>query len=492
MDGQASPAVEEANRRLYEMRERLAAGRAGVDDASHSDERSTPPMVTGNPASTGEPPPNWPLRNAQMELLRNRAATGGGAYGERARMDWPRPPATANAVTAVEAAGCRVPGAPPSSPTSITVHPTMLHAILRRELAGPARVWLLLRVIDARGSGRLAVEDARRELTAAGAALWLCGWRRLRQLLAEGEGVFWTRDERGRLWLRGAHRVAGELGCGRLQGYPVELPLAVLLGGIQGVRAAFYAAFHAGRAAKPISRATLAALSGVPERTQLAYDRAARVARARNVAVGERYSAATAQERAWGHGRAAFHFIDSDGKQGRPGGEYVAWHLPNSYCAGYRRRGRGSRKRLNRKIADLVTKGIPGNDERAVERVFFGDGARAARAYNRNPARDAYWRREGDTRSGDGLWGVIAAAPAGMWAGRVRSGVAAVAGEGERGVAVGTGRGNAVVAVAGELSTVARSGVAVPGVTLPGGMNPAAVSQNRLKPVGGGGKGCTR
>ena len=37
MDGQLSPAAEEANRRLYAMRAALAARRAGSDLSSHSD-----------------------------------------------------------------------------------------------------------------------------------------------------------------------------------------------------------------------------------------------------------------------------------------------------------------------------------------------------------------------------------------------------------------------------------------------------------------------
>ena len=131
------------------------------------------------------------------------------------------------------------------------------------------------------------------------------------------------------------------------------------------------------------------------------------VQRTRNIAIGERHTAENAQERAWRHGRAAFHFIDTEGRQGRAGREYVAWHLPNSYRADYQRRSRGSRKRLNRKLADLVKKGIPGNDERAVEKLFFPNGALAARRYNRSPEQDAYWHQEERTRTGGKLWRVV-------------------------------------------------------------------------------------
>lgn len=126
----------------------------------------------------------------------------------------------------------------------------------------------------------------------------------------------------------------------------------------------------------------------------------------RNFAVGERYSAERFQERTWQRGRAVFQFIDTEGRQGRPGGQYVAWHLPNSYRANYQRRSRGSRKRLNRQLADLVQKGIPGNDGVAVERVFFANGGLAARQYNRDPQRDVYWRPETANRGGS-PWHVI-------------------------------------------------------------------------------------
>ena len=52
-------------------------------------------------------------------------------------------------------------------------------------------------------------------------------------------------------------------------------------------------------------------------------------------------------------------------------------------------------------------KGITGNDERVVEKVFFSNGAVAAKQYNRDPHKDAYWRQGRPTGAGDGLWHVM-------------------------------------------------------------------------------------
>ena len=344
-------------------------------------------------------PCNWELRNARLALQQLRLQHGI-AITDKAKItrtnDWRIDQGEPYVDQMVKA------------PATVTIHSSIALAILRQHAEAPARVYFLLRVIDKGGRGWLSVENIRRELTRNDSPLRICGWRRLRQLLREGEGVFWQRDDNDRLWLKGAHRIAYTLDSGRLQGFPVELPISALLGGIQAVRAAFYATFHGGRDSKPISRETLESLSGIPGRTQLEYDRVARVERRRNIAIGERHTNENAQERAWRHGRAAFHFIDTEGRQGRAGREYVAWHLPNSYQTAYQRRSRGSRKRLNRKLADLVKKGIPGNDGRAIEKLFFPNGALAARQYNRDPERDAYWRQENPTRARGGLWHVIA------------------------------------------------------------------------------------
>ncbi len=81
---------------------------------------------------------------------------------------------------------------------------------------------------------------------------------------------------------------------------------------------------------------------------------------------------------------------------------------------------RGRQRRLNRELADLRKQRggddavITGNGRSKVEggvqhtypRRYYGDGAEAGTAYNRNPWLDTYWRA-GQGRSGPRLWHVL-------------------------------------------------------------------------------------
>lgn len=382
-----SPELVEAQQKLLQLRAQL-----GITPLSGG----ASPLAAA-PQETGT---SWTLRNAQVALQQRRLQLGIAKPAVvQTPTNWPEtePAASTSLETTIQ------------SSATVTVHPTIAMAILRQHLEAPARVYFLLRAIDSVGRGWLPLEQVREQLTQKESPLRICGWRRLRQLLKEGEGIFWHRDDQDRLWIKGAHRIAYTLNSGRLQGFPVALPTQALLGGIQGVRAAFYGCFHGGRESKPISRDTLRSVTGLAERTQRAYDRVAKIKRQPNIAIGEGHSQEKAQERAWSKGRAVFHFIDTKGLHGRVGREYVAWHLPNSYQTAYQRRSRGSRKRLNRKLNDLVKKGIPGNTEAAVERVFFSTGALAVRQYNRDPHQDAYWQPDHPERNTASFWHVIAA-----------------------------------------------------------------------------------
>ncbi|UCG24426.1 MAG: hypothetical protein JSW55_20285, partial [Chloroflexota bacterium] len=220
--------------------------------------------------------------------------------------------------------------------------------------------------------------------------------------------LFWIRDNR-RLWLRSPLKVAAALGVDRLSGRPVALPVSTLLQSIGLVRAHFYASFHSGRTPKkskstraaPIARSTLQALCQTSRSTQRQYEKKAGVRKQRNFAVGKRLTVADFQNQAWDRGRAALHFKDHTGRVGREGTEYTAWQLPNSYVGPHETSSRGRQKRMNRKLADLLVKGMTGNDKQADHtepagaagrRRFFDNGVTAAASYNRCPDQDVYWR----------------------------------------------------------------------------------------------------
>lgn len=183
----------------------------------------------------------------------------------------------------------------------------------------------------------------------------------------------------------------------------------------------------------PVSRDTLAALSGVCARSQAAYERRAGVAARPNYALGERVAASAPagpaeQERAWQLGRALFRLRDHRGLHGRPGATYLAWRLPNAYGAarGHQPRPKGQQKRINRQLADLFMKGMTGNGAATIERRFFGNAkeitnyelrmtneeqqARSSRAA-RPATTTRHWplaaAPDGSGRGGCAVWGTL-------------------------------------------------------------------------------------
>ena len=280
---------------------------------------------------------------------------------------------------------------------AVKLHPSLALGMLRAGQAAAGRLWLLLRYLDAQGRGWVDLEAARQQLTQKGAPLRICGRRQLRHLLTQGEMVFWAR--RGpRIWLRSTAKAAAALGVSRLSCRPVAVPLDTLTQGMGAVRAHFYASFHSGRRqAMPIARATLARLSSVRPRTQRSYEKRAAVQRQANYTIGPRQTSPFAEEDAWQHGTASFHFIDHQGRQGRVGTAYLAWQLPNSYYGPHAPQPRGRQKRINQELAVLFNEGMTGNDQNPVGHVaerakrFYGSGRDAARARLRRPISEVYW-----------------------------------------------------------------------------------------------------
>jgi len=298
----------------------------------------------------------------------------------------------------------------------VKLYPDIGLALLRQGKTAPGRLWLALRYLDAAGEGSLRIANITKQLAHKSSGLRLCGKRQLRNLLRDGEGIFWVRDKE-RLWLRSAAKVAYDLGVARLTGRPVALPLLALLRGIGAFRAHLYAAFHSGRIqetahgvqVKPIARETLAALSGVGRSSQRSYEAAAGLSVRPNYAVGELEQKERLENRAWEKGQALFELRDHCGQQGKPGRTYLAWQLPNSYFGQHQHRPKGRQRRINRELNDLVMKGMPGNVAEAGEtpklaKRYYANGKLAAKATGRESQRELYWRRGGVGNGRFALW----------------------------------------------------------------------------------------
>jgi len=275
--------------------------------------------------------------------------------------------------------------------------------MLRQNQTAVGRIWLLLRQLDKPGVGWLDEQTAREALTEPQSPWRVCGWRQLRNLLNQGEGLFWQRQN-GRIWLASTTKTAAALHVRKLTQRPVAVPTAVLTQKLSTVRAHFYASFHSSRQSgengrhKPIARATLADLSALTPKTQRAYERKVRIKTQQNFAVGPAHSPEEMQETGWRKGQAAFEFVDHNGRHGKPGAAYVAWQLPNSYRGPHAIMARGRQKRINRELTDLFMQGMTGNGQQRIDqrdclaRRYFGNGRLAAQVFNKaTHDSELYW-----------------------------------------------------------------------------------------------------
>ena len=304
----------------------------------------------------------------------------------------------------------------PITAKTVKVYPDIAIGLLKSEQVAAGRLWLLLQVVDTQSCGWVEEKSARHKFTGKRSGHRFCGGRQLRNLLVQGEEIFWVR-ENGRIWLRSVAKVAFALGITRLQMRPVALPVSILRQKIGTVRAHLYATFHSSRtptkeAKKPIARTTVAQLTEVQPRTQRRYERKARVKRQAQFAIGPQATTENLQARGWAQGQATFQFKDFKGKQGQPGKQYVAWQLPNSYVGPHAQQPKGRQKRINRALTDLFMQGITGNDQcsqvggkPSPARRFFDNGRLAAKSYSRNPETDHYW--QGTDNGRYQLWQVM-------------------------------------------------------------------------------------
>ena len=240
-------------------------------------------------------------------------------------------------------------------------------------------VYLLLRAHDTGGPGWLDVDTARELLTSEGSPWCIVGWRRLRQILAAGDGIFWNRDDR-RVWLMSPDKTATALGCGRLRGYPVMLPIKPLLAGIKSIRRHFYAAYDSGRRSEnPISLASLAGITGVSVRSQTTYNQELKRRTQRTSEITDLpYTHENIYERSRQNNAPVFPFKDWEGRRGEAGTTYCANRIADTRQRMHKQAPKGRLRKINRKI-DPVIKPQRGNS-RTVNVTYHPDEFAAAKA----------------------------------------------------------------------------------------------------------------
>jgi len=333
------------------------------------------------------------IENAQKDLARKRSLAG---IDVPLSTDTLQPAPAGIAIDTPSQntiAAPKMPDAAPNSPERVKVYPTLANAFLARDprntkrtLAAVGRVYFLLRAHDSQGAGKVELVRLRQLITDATGMTW----RNLRGILRQGDDLAWRLAD-DCLYLFSPAGVALALDAGSLKGRPVYVPAADLCGGIQQVRAAFYATYHGGRqAAMPITRQSIRALTGIPERTQQIYDRVSGTVVSTNIAsAGELANKENRQRRSWQHGRAAFKFFDHRGVTFRKGAAVVVWRLPNSYNASYQQAPKGRQRKHNRRI-NLVIRRQQGSDLEIV-RKYHPTARIAARCASREPEHDHYY-----------------------------------------------------------------------------------------------------
>lgn len=324
---------------------------------------------------------------------------------------------------------------------SINIFGHLLDRLQQRGQVGEGRVWLLLRFLDRQnGEGRVSVKLARHMLTSKRGSYRCLSWKRLRQILNQGEGVFWHRDEAGaHIYYHAEARVAQAVGVTQMRGWGVKIPVRDLCQPIKKVRALFYDAFHSARGdgfQEPITRRILHERGNGDARTQRTYEAVRGVERqAQYASLGQYNVLAWRQAQAEDSdgsgeriGGPAFIFVDYKGLLGknphrlkRPVHQqhwhnvYIMRQIGNAYRGTLPTVKRG-RKWTNQKLKHLCnsihpTGSFAAEDESAVaKRMYYETQDTAVRALQRDrdeaQAMPNYWAQtRGETPTQSGYWG---------------------------------------------------------------------------------------
>lgn len=158
------------------------------------------------------------------------------------------------------------PGA--AHPTHVEVFPEVAHAALKEKEQGQLAVWLLLRAIDGRGSGRIAAVDARKLIAEARGL----SQRQARRLLGSGESRYWVRDPGGHVRYLRTSRLCARLGVERVSRLR-RIRVSDLGAGEAALKASLAATVYRwDDLGSPLTRRKVRELTGIPEGTQRRYE----------------------------------------------------------------------------------------------------------------------------------------------------------------------------------------------------------------------------
>lgn len=426
-----------ANQRLLQKRARFLADKhSNLSDASSALAASAcaeifPANLPWEPEQAGGC--SWSLRNAQAALLRLRqpAPSLPSVTGQVAPNDCLKftvIPLETTAAPAINRQPKTQPGAPGGSGGSahcltaanlesspqldwpVHIAPTLAGFMLdlnnRRHgapLFGPYRLYSALRGLDQAGRGWLDYHAVKAQLTRKNEVCYLYGPRRFKEVLRQGEGLFWHRVKANgavRIRLVARYKIAQHT-CGRLQGREVVVTLRDLVGTGAGqetsVKAALYAAIQTGLRAEPwqICRDKKAMVTGCSHYRQRAYEQRAGIGVQRNIQVIGLYSHERLIEAMFAgvdpvQSNVVYKHIDKKGviDPHRPGASYVVRLLPNTYrlpdgmfSVVMSRRQRA----MNRQMADLCIMSDGGSRVEPIVRVFHDNARQAFAAQEKHP-----------------------------------------------------------------------------------------------------------
>lgn len=307
--------------------------------------------------------------------------------------------------------------------TRLKTYPDLFDAASRAGCTRAYRLWLVLRFIDLDGSGRVAVADL--QLLANAENMRGLSPSSISRLLRMGEGTFWTVYHDGEeryVKLRGLANVCVALDVDKLRADPVYIGLRYARS-LKAFRAAcLYARFAGGEPSNPISRKTIADLTGVSSSTQRAY------ARALGDRLDVRQNAATTrqpeeelsdddddqhdhEERAdsvqnrvtrAGKWEPGDELPDEDDEN--PGSLFVDYvdgelrvlrRLPNSYQAGFLAAPRGMMRHVNQRLRGQASR-TGGEADRSEKRLFYRSQKAAHRRMQRIVEGDWFYSLGGD------------------------------------------------------------------------------------------------